>query len=497
MTWLGSLPLSRSNVALFLLEHGFIPDELPYLAGLVRRLMEKHVTALKRYLNPRVGCSTYVFAVADPIGCLKPGEIHLTFSESFVDQQSGFCDMMLHRIDLVVARQPALRGSDIQKVQAVFKPELSRLRDVVVFPSRGVFPLAERMQNGDYDGDRFWVCWEPAIVDKFENTPSPTDLPDPESLGIRVIDRIIDDTFTKADKEAIREFLNLNFDFRCQDDLLGICTDFRDRVVYWARSSKSAGVDVLDQLHDLLVDSSKMGYVFTEDKWRKFKSDHRLPRRYPDKPFYKQLLEGVSLERVKLPLQKNTIDRLFQDVIMPTADKIIAEVQLQWKCNSTGDDALCRPLRGAQQLAKEEPSHNKELKYLENEIATIYRTWMHWVSRSLKSETNTDSSNLGYMEMCYKEFRKLQPTTDFWRMRHETQILARSSPTDWDLLKASVVYFKYQEGAFSFRMAGRELGFLKAWSDGEKPRIITSLFYANMKPKRIKHITVQEDDTEE
>jgi hypothetical protein len=107
-----------------------------------------------------------------------------------------------------------------------------------------------------------------------------------------------------------------------------------------------------------------------------------------------------------------------------------------------------------------------------------------------------DSDNLGYIEICHENFRKLQPITDIWQIRHETQSLARSSPTDWDLLKASFVYFKNHGGAFLFRMEGRELGFLKAWSAGN-PRTITTLSYANMRPKRIKNITTQQDDIEE
>jgi len=43
-------------------------------------------------------------------------------------------------------------------------------------------------------------------------------------------------------------------------------------------------------------------------------------------------------------------------------------------------------------------------------------------------------------------------------------------------------------------MAGKELGFIKAWSIGSigGPRTISPLFYAFMKPKSIKHIQVQE-----
>ena len=36
----------------------------------------------------------------------------------------------------------------------VFHPKLKHLVDVVVFPTRGTFPLAGKLQGGDYDGDK-------------------------------------------------------------------------------------------------------------------------------------------------------------------------------------------------------------------------------------------------------------------------------------------------------------------------------------------------------
>jgi len=40
------------------------------------------------------------------------------------------------------------------KVKVVFHPKLKHLVDVVVFPTRGTFPLAGKLQGGDYDGDK-------------------------------------------------------------------------------------------------------------------------------------------------------------------------------------------------------------------------------------------------------------------------------------------------------------------------------------------------------
>ena len=38
-------------------------------------------------------------------------------------------------------------------MRAVYKSELGHLSDVVIFPSKGSYPLAAKLQGGDYDGD--------------------------------------------------------------------------------------------------------------------------------------------------------------------------------------------------------------------------------------------------------------------------------------------------------------------------------------------------------
>ena len=54
--------------------------------------------------------------IADPLAVLEEGEVHLGFSTDFRDSKSGFCETMLHDIDVLVARSPAHLPSDIQKV---------------------------------------------------------------------------------------------------------------------------------------------------------------------------------------------------------------------------------------------------------------------------------------------------------------------------------------------------------------------------------------------
>ena len=60
--------------------------------------------------------TTSVMGIADPLGVLEPGEVHLTFSRGFYDATSGESYPCLDGREILVARHPTLRSSDIQKV---------------------------------------------------------------------------------------------------------------------------------------------------------------------------------------------------------------------------------------------------------------------------------------------------------------------------------------------------------------------------------------------
>jgi len=75
---------------------------------------------LEKKLSIGVGQSAYAYITCDPLKVLDEGEIHLGFSKTFSDPRSRFQDTMLHGIDVLVARLPALLPCDIQKVCILF-----------------------------------------------------------------------------------------------------------------------------------------------------------------------------------------------------------------------------------------------------------------------------------------------------------------------------------------------------------------------------------------
>lgn len=71
---------------------------------------------LEQKLSIGVGQSAYAYITCDPLNVLEEREVHLGFSKTFYDQKTKFQDTMLHGMDVLVARLPALLPSDIQRV---------------------------------------------------------------------------------------------------------------------------------------------------------------------------------------------------------------------------------------------------------------------------------------------------------------------------------------------------------------------------------------------
>lgn len=97
-----------------------------------------------------------LFCVADPTHTLSPGEVSLHFSTGILDKRTGRSRTFIEG-DLLVARNPALLPSDIQKVTAVYNKHLREIKDVIVFSAQGMRSLVSMLSGGDYDGDKVYV----------------------------------------------------------------------------------------------------------------------------------------------------------------------------------------------------------------------------------------------------------------------------------------------------------------------------------------------------
>ncbi|KAJ4987122.1 RNA-directed RNA polymerase [Stagonosporopsis vannaccii] len=499
-----ALPEALDEKIKFLLESGFLPAKCHYLA----RMLEWFVGALQVFqesvLRVPLGKATNLYGVADPYGVLKPGEIHVQFSTTFVDEltSEGFLHLRGH--DVLVARQPACRRSDVQKVRATVHAQLSHLVDVVVFSSRGQFPLAGKLQGGDYDGDKFWLCWEDKLVRPFLNAPAPVSNPDPSDYGIKQDKRKISDVMDPHNLGNLDEFRRESFQFRNSGSVLGIATLYREQQSYRENRMHSSILSQLDDIHDLLVDAPKQGYLYTQaDFERTVQTRFKLPRTLPVEA-HKEAMKDCSSTKQAADLDKvrnkryrskkdNTLDFLYFEVVRAHNLDTMECLRDALSKADTPDPDLLYPrqrLDGYNDHVVAE-----ELRRVQEEVESIYRSWC---SGFHKGHTGDEYKRVA--EDCYRRYQAIQPQhTDHALVRSWTECDLVPGQCPWDTIRASTLYYKLSKPAasrFVFTMAGRELGELKA-RNSPHARSVVALIRENLKPRRVRAFAPAEEDEEE
>jgi hypothetical protein len=506
--WQAGLPFSLAQKIILLLESGFHPMKLPYLAQLTVSFAEKYFAKVKSSLSVRVGRSTNAIGIADPIGVLEPGEIHLAFSENFIIEASGESLPFLDNIELVVARHPALRRSDVQKVRAVYKTELSHLFDVIVFPSRGHVPLASKLQGGDYDGDVFWVCWEPALTRGFMNAPAPLTLPAAVTYGIGVDKRTLEQIST-IPYQFMDNFLGESFTFAYTPNLLGLVTLFLEKLAYAENSIHSPGINMIADLHDYLIDATKNGYRFDyQDFTNLIASSPLIRNKKPPTPAYKLGMNvgfdtmsnahrwsptNSSTERPQSYNPNHVVDHLFFRIVEPHLHATINVLKEGIKEHGTHwDEDLQFPYLQEHMESETDHTIRAELRRLKQSLENIYLHWARNFRNDKPDEQYPSKSDIFNTVLgdCYNKFTQLQP------QNLEHPIISRwtrerigKGPSRWSLIKASALFIIFHEKpAFTFGIAGKELAYIKAHSKIGSRMVVESL-WAQMKPRPIKNVT--------
>ena len=507
VTWQAALPLALDERIKLLLESGFSPVKLQVLAKNVLRFVRRQQLLQESKLKTPLGKAAYLYGVADPLGVLKPGEVHIQFSSSFVDEVTDEKYLSIKGHSLLVARQPAIRHSDIQKVRAVVHPDLSHLVDLVVFPSRGQYPLAGKLQGGDYDGDIFWLCWEEKLVKPFQNAPAPVESPNPEQYGIEVNrERLQDIKVSVDDASSVDDFLKLAFAFRHAPSLLGLVTTFLEKQSYVENRLSSPRLDRLGDIHDLLVDAAKQGYTFTIAVWQRYlrnvlKCDLSLKQ-----PAYKEAMDACAslkdtsdMNRTKEKKWKykgdHVIDYLYFEIVQPHNVATMEKVQAVLSSATEADADLLYPRN--QLSAFNDQTIDEELRKSQEAMVQLYSTWNANTHKDEKDGGLNDFARL--VERLYASFQAIKPVrTDHPIIKMWLQPLLNSDSCLWDKLRASILYARLPSPnaqTFVFQMAGSELAKLKA-EKYPHTRSIVAYIKANMKPKSTSSL-VQEDDAPE
>jgi hypothetical protein len=496
--WQAALPHSLSEKITFLLGSGFSQTELPYLAKCLSRFIERRYLFKEQKLCIPLGKSTYLYGVADPLGVLAPGQIHVQFSQPLQDVLTGEKFDNLNDQPVLVARQPACRISDMQKVRAIVHPDLKHLIDIVVFPSVGLIPLASKLQGGDYDGDTFWLCWEPALATPFRNAPAPTSIHHAE-YGITKDESRLCDVMKTYDVSGVTSFLRAALAFRSLPDLLGSVSNYHEKLAYRENRVSSSTLNAVCDLHDLLVDAPKQGYSFTTDGFRKFCHQRRIPE-HIELPTYRQAMdhcekakdmgEGTLARRKDWPFNpKHIVDFLYFEIVRKHNAVTLEEAGQVLATAKDDDSHLKYPCSRLERSLHEDI--RKELETLIEGLKRLHRKW----NETLNQDLNSEQFN-ALIDNCYKKFRSFMPIhTEKPEIRPWVEPYLYEDFRLWDTLRASVLYSRFStRDSFVFHMAGRELGFLKCAPLAGSVQVCSPIMRI-LRPKMIRAPTRFEEET--
>jgi len=299
-----------------MLNNGFRND--PFVASLLQLWRAWAIKGLKEKANIVVKDGAFLLGCVDETGLLEMDgelpEIFLQIPDSASDVKGAY---RVATGRCILVRNPALHPGDIRVVNAVDKPELRHLRDVVVFPQTGARPLANMCSGGDLDGDDYLVMWDKDLLPEVVN-PEPMDYTPPPP-------KIAHGPVTSSD--VIQFFC----DYMKNDALGTIAVAHRA----WADISSQGVMDQnclrLAQLHSEAVDYPKTGVpaVLAEDlRVKKYphwceKPEHMT---YKSKKIVGKLYDEV--ERVEFkPEYQQSFDPRILNSFPELPDELLAAVK--------------------------------------------------------------------------------------------------------------------------------------------------------------------------
>ncbi|KAK4700891.1 RNA-dependent RNA polymerase, partial [Phenoliferia sp. Uapishka_3] len=181
---LSAAPNTIAEVVVEMLQTGFDPNLHPPLASKIEKVAVDHAGSQIQFKIDSKQCRT-VLVIADHLGILEEGEVFFQASEP-VEDEHGFPRSVMEG-PILVSRPPCLQPCDVQKYNAVFKSEYSRLYDVsftwclttagfltkaclqvIVMSVKGPQPACSILSGGDYDGDKLLIIMIEAIIQSFD-----------------------------------------------------------------------------------------------------------------------------------------------------------------------------------------------------------------------------------------------------------------------------------------------------------------------------------------
>lgn len=486
--WSGGMPVSDVEKLVYFVQHGMFVEDYPYLSDLFSKIMGDYFHKVVQSMSIKLSTSTFIFGIADPFGVLEPGEIYCQFSTPLMDEHDSPITNLEGR-KVLAARHPSLIASDMQAFKAVWHPKFRDFPGVVIFSSKGQEAGAAKLQGGDYDGDEFWLCWEPSLTHDFVNAPTPYGRPEAEHYGITV------DRATVADvmgpEHSVSNFIHTSLKFRGEDHMLGQVTKQFERMAYEVRDLHHPGVEVLAAIHHSVIDSVKGGLHYTDQLFKKFVSENpdlngvKVPKqtKYETGMDSKFEWKGGKL-RLQCDIPKkldHCVDKLFFAVIVPqvhnTLDSVMAAIFFGEQAEVFFEEFFDKNTAALTRQDKD-----MIMTDLDKNLGRIRNLWNSRMNNEKRPPATT-------IRNCFNMFHDLQPD----QPEHEVVKAWLDSrlpgePTTWLLIKAARLYMFMLKNKFKtnfmFHVAGRQLAYLKAMSFKGTEPIITPI-WTILKPGKV------------
>ena len=305
--------------------------------------------------------------------------------------------------------------------------------------------------------------------------------------------------------QEVDAFLQKAFEFRSHASLLGQVTIFLEKQAYRENKISSSTLDLLCDLHDLLVDAPKQGYTFTSNQFQGFVRNVLKLRRDPRDPYYKIAMEACKPTKesggvngvgklVEPPAKARNnsnrlLDYLYFDILQAHNRETLKKINESFSNAAMTDDALFYPYEYLKD--KNNDTFNEVLDSLGKELDKVYGWWASTFKNALCSEKKGISieQENALVDECYRKFRAIRPIHED-HPDTESWFKPYSGPNSisWDYIRASALYVllsSRKKSHFAFKMAGRELAQMKAESFTHVRHVIPRI-HANMRPKRIK-----------
>lgn len=148
-----------------IIQAGFLERKDPYLLNVLNLFRINILKDLKKKAKITVPKGAYLLGVMDETGTLEENEVFV----QIYDTSNNGARKEIITGEVVVFRNPCFHPGDVRVVNAVDRPELHHLTDVIVFPSKGFRDIPSMCSGGDLDGDDYTVYWDPKLLPTIKN----------------------------------------------------------------------------------------------------------------------------------------------------------------------------------------------------------------------------------------------------------------------------------------------------------------------------------------